>query len=426
MAVCPFANQTYRYDTRFAGWYTGGPYKGILHTTEGTALPGYDAGSSAPHFTLLPNVRTKTVTVYQHYNTNRPSRALLNKAGGVQTNNDSAVQIELVGTCDPATHRKWANAGYPHIYWPEAPKWVLDELAKLMRWVEANHGIPRTATTRPWLPYPASYGSRSGQRMTGPEYDAFAGWLGHMHAAENDHGDPGNIDMPYLLAGPTVTKATVVKVATTVAALAAALGLSIPALLGANPQLPPVPTAPITAGATITVPATPPAVVATPRPAAPRPAPAPTKTSSRTTSYRVVTDPATARPVLRKGTAGAAVKAVQKAVGAPQDGFFGAGTETLVRAYQKAHGLTADGVVGSATWRVLAKPAPSTKSLAATYPVLRIGAESRHVRTVQKAVGVSVDGQFGPRTHRAVLTYQGKHRLTRDGVVGPATWAAIL
>lgn len=482
MAVCPFASQSRRYDAAYSGSYTGGPYKGILHTTEGPTLPWYSGGATAPHFTVVPDPRTRTVRIYQHYNTSRPARALMNQSGGVQTNNDSAIQIELCGTCDPR-HKDGSHG----IYWPEAPKWALDGLAKLMRWIEANHGIPRRSTSRPWLPYPDSYGSRNGQRMTAREWDTFAGWCGHQHVDENDHGDPGNLNITYLLDGPALST-TVVKAGTTVAALAAALGLSLAALLGANPALPEAPSATVTPGTTITVPAKPPVVVTPPH----RPDPADVPKAGGT-SYRIVTAPASSRPLLKSGTAGAAVKVIQRAVGVTADGYFGPGTLSAVRAYQSRHGLTADGVVGAQTWaRILAsggKPAAHTsahpilrqgahgaavaraQSLAgaradgvfgpatlraicavqrvhgltvdgivgartwaaleqgngaAARPVLREGAESRHVRVVQAAVGAQVDGVFGPETERRVIAFQRRHGLVGDGVVGPRTWGAIL
>ena len=66
-------------------------------------------------------------------------------------------------------------------------------------------------------------------------------------------------------------------------------------------------------------------------------------------------------PVLRKGSKGNAVKAMQTlligykyscgAYGA--DGDFGSATDSAVRRYQKDHGLVIDGICGPATWRKL-------------------------------------------------------------------------
>lgn len=58
-------------------------------------------------------------------------------------------------------------------------------------------------------------------------------------------------------------------------------------------------------------------------------------------------------------------------------------------------------------------------------PVLRRGARGSHVKTVQTALGVAVDGIFGPRTERAVRIFQQTNSLAADGIVGPVTWAAI-
>lgn len=205
MSVCPFADQSRRYDASFPASYVPGPERrGLIHTTETTGLPGYNGGASAPHFTLLPNMAQRTARTYQHYSTGRPARALRNEPGGVQTNNERVVQIELVGTCDSKYRKTWGTrvAGRDYIYWPDAPKWALDELRKLMRWIEADQGVPRVSTARPWLPYPRSYGA-SPARMSGAEWERFSGWCGHQHAPENVHGDPGDIDIDYLLATDT-------------------------------------------------------------------------------------------------------------------------------------------------------------------------------------------------------------------------------
>jgi Putative peptidoglycan binding domain len=39
---------------------------------------------------------------------------------------------------------------------------------------------------------------------------------------------------------------------------------------------------------------------------------------------------------------------------------------------------------------------------------------------------LGVDGGFGRNTRRAVLAFQSSHGLTADGIVGPATWSALL
>lgn len=187
-----------------AYWY-GSKYPGsvmevnvvALHTTEGRSLPDYGGGASAPNLTAVPDFGAKRLRWYQHFDIDRSSRALVNLSGGVETNTLNVVQVELVGTCDPATHTKWGAAA--HVYWPEAPDWALAGVAEFLAWLNANHGVPLAGPTK-WPAYPSSYGSGGGQRMSGAQWQAFKGVCGHMHVPENTHGDPGAIDFPKLIA----------------------------------------------------------------------------------------------------------------------------------------------------------------------------------------------------------------------------------
>ena len=68
-----------------------------------------------------------------------------------------------------------------------------------------------------------------------------------------------------------------------------------------------------------------------------------------------------------------------------------------------------------------AEPATTTEHVI----VLTEGAEGRQVELLQKALGISVDGDFGPATEEAVRSFQARRGLTVDGIVGPQTSAAL-
>lgn len=60
-----------------------------------------------------------------------------------------------------------------------------------------------------------------------------------------------------------------------------------------------------------------------------------------------------AKPTLRRGSSGDAVRDVQQRLGITADGAFGPNTEAAVKNFQRAQGLSADGVVGPQTWAAL-------------------------------------------------------------------------
>lgn len=182
-------------------WTSGGPEKGVLHSTEGGSYAGaraaYVANGSNPHVTLSwENGRPQG---WQHTPLDRASCALRNAAGGVQTGRDGAIQIELVGTADKRMARRL-------LYVEDFPVDYLDWIALIMRRIETATGIP--ARSPAMVAYPGSYGLRAPQRMSGHAWNAWRGWCGHQHVPENTHGDPGLLAIDYLLgraAEPTTT-----------------------------------------------------------------------------------------------------------------------------------------------------------------------------------------------------------------------------
>lgn len=57
---------------------------------------------------------------------------------------------------------------------------------------------------------------------------------------------------------------------------------------------------------------------------------------------------------------------------------------------------------------------------------IRQGSRGEDVKLVQRYLGLTADGEFGPATHAKVVAYQRAQGLTADGIVGPATWARVL
>lgn len=178
---------------RDGGSFTTSPDKILLHSTETGSFPGYGGGASAPHFTIdLENGEVR-----QHSPMNRGARALRNPAGGVQTNRDGVIQIEIIGTCDKSFARKY---GYPYI--PDMSDAMAGRLKWLLQKIHKATGIP-LKTSVSWKKYPSSYGNSS-VRMFNSEWTRYKGILGHQHAPENTHGDPGDLPMKRILGADAV------------------------------------------------------------------------------------------------------------------------------------------------------------------------------------------------------------------------------
>jgi putative chitinase len=63
---------------------------------------------------------------------------------------------------------------------------------------------------------------------------------------------------------------------------------------------------------------------------------------------------------------------------------------------------------------------------ATEYVTVRLGSNNDTVKAVQRALGLTADGAFGPGTERAVKAWQTKNGLAPDGIVGPATIRKML
>ena len=57
--------------------------------------------------------------------------------------------------------------------------------------------------------------------------------------------------------------------------------------------------------------------------------------------------------------------------------------------------------------------------------LLKIGSRGAAVKSVQRALGITADGIYGPKTRAAVRAFQSKNGLEADGVVGPKTRSAL-
>jgi hypothetical protein len=184
MAKCPFA--TWDEITGPAGNYVGGPFKIVHHTTEGNGYPSaraaYASNRSDPHFTV------EGARVFQHVDTAKAARALRNRPGGVETNRDSAIQIEVVGFA--ARGKKTAT---------------LQTGARLCRWIEKEHGVPQVWPNG-FVRWSHSGADPCGHNRDAMKWDRKGGHYGHSQVPENSHWDPAYTPAETLVVTPDAVK----------------------------------------------------------------------------------------------------------------------------------------------------------------------------------------------------------------------------
>jgi peptidoglycan hydrolase-like protein with peptidoglycan-binding domain len=120
--------------------------------------------------------------------------------------------------------------------------------------------------------------------------------------------------------------------------------------------------------------------------------------------------------LLRSGSNGSTVAALQRALGITADGVYGPATRRAVRAFQSAHGLIVDGIAGPQTLGALGLSASSSA------PVTAAGSSA-------PAAGTASSGTLGriaacesggnPQAISPDGQYRGKYQFTR------ATWRAV-
>lgn len=83
------------------------------------------------------------------------------------------------------------------------------------------------------------------------------------------------------------------------------------------------------------------------------------------------------------------------------------------------------GLVAIAAIMVLLLQAPPAMAYTAFLPTQSVGNRGVDVTAIQLLVGTTADGVFGAGTETAVKAFQRANGLADDGIVGPATWAAL-
>lgn len=180
---------------------------GVLHTTE--SAPG-SFQAVAAYFTRNPGIQPhvlldpETQSVQKFLPVGEPAKALRNLTGGVETNRldidgqpgADLFQVEVVGYA--AECGSYAPAWY---------EWLAAQLYAMSAFLDI-----------PWTFRPADAGRMSPEEWVGAEGRAY-GWIGHRDVPENDHTDPGTLDLDRLAAyaapAPAAVHSTVAQENTT-------------------------------------------------------------------------------------------------------------------------------------------------------------------------------------------------------------------
>jgi Transglycosylase-like domain/Putative peptidoglycan binding domain len=84
-------------------------------------------------------------------------------------------------------------------------------------------------------------------------------------------------------------------------------------------------------------------------------------------------------------------------------------------------------LLAAAAVPALADPGASAAggASASSEVIVKRGDHGEAVRSIQRELGITADGVFGPQTEGAVKRFQRRHDLVPDGIVGPLTRGAL-
>lgn len=149
------------------------PNKILLHSTEGST-PGLAAYPDNNHFAAHFTLDAVNKTINQHYSINVSSNAVKT------VDTDGPIQIELVGFSVPRgdVSQKFILKNWGDSEW--------DYIALVLASISKKTGIPLNTNV--------DWDTKNDIRLKSVEsFRNTVGIVGHMHAFDNDHSDPGNI-----------------------------------------------------------------------------------------------------------------------------------------------------------------------------------------------------------------------------------------
>lgn len=157
-----------------SGDFQGGGIKLILHTTQGSNVEGSITtlfrNRSWPHLHIDPKTKRKI----QYLEVNVAAKALSNNVSdGYPTNKSNCVQIEIEGYAEKAKD------------WPTED---LDFIAQCLTEIRQVFYFPLKCLD-----------PNDNRRFSDKEFHEREGIYGHKNVPDNDHTDPGQLNVPYLI-----------------------------------------------------------------------------------------------------------------------------------------------------------------------------------------------------------------------------------